>query len=107
MSQGTILERKDIPEMHRWDLSHLFNSNKAWDRLYSEVEKRLPMYENYRGRLGESAQVLKEAVTFSLKTGRDIERLYTYAHLKNDEDKSDQQYLAMYQRAIALSTMAS
>ncbi len=107
MIQNTIPERKDIPETDRWDLTPLFSSDEAWDTMYSEVEKGLPMYENYRGRLGESAQTLADAITFSLNTDRNIEKLYTYAHLKTDEDKSNQQYLAMYQRAIALYTRAS
>ncbi|MBN2419125.1 MAG: oligoendopeptidase F, partial [Deltaproteobacteria bacterium] len=78
-----------------------------WDSLYSEIEKSLPEYEKYRGRLGESAQTLAEAISFTLDTGRSIERLYVYAHLKSDEDKSNQQYLGMYQRAISLYTQAA
>ncbi|NLD37887.1 MAG: oligoendopeptidase F [Desulfatiglans sp.] len=107
MTQNAIPERKDIPEIYRWDLSPLFGSTEEWENLYTELEKELPGYEKYRGRLGESAQTLKEAVTFSLNTDRNIEKLYTYAHLKSDEDKSNQQYLAMYQRAITLYTHAS
>jgi oligoendopeptidase F len=107
MTQNAIPERKDIPEKHRWDLSPLFSSNEEWEGLYTEVEKELPAYENFRGRLGEAVKSLAGAIAFSLKTDRNIENLYTYAHLKSDEDKSNQQYLAMYQRAIALYTRAS
>ncbi len=107
MTQNVIPERKEIPEKDRWDLSPLFSSNEEWESLYAEVEKELPAYDNFRGKLGESSHSLAGAIEFSLKTDRNIERLYTYAHLKSDEDKSNQQYLAMYQRAIALYTRAS
>ena len=107
MARKTIPERKAIPEKHRWDLSPLFSSSEEWDQLYSEVEKKLPEYETYRGKLGESAQTLSGAIAFSLETGRNIEKLYVYAHLKSDEDKSNQQYLGMYQRAVALYTRAA
>ncbi len=107
MPQKTIPERKDIPENNRWDLSPMFTSDEEWDLLYSEIEKKLPEYEKYRGKLGESAETLAGAIAFTLETGRSIEKLYVYAHLRNDEDKSNQQYLGMYQRAITLYTQAA
>ncbi|MGD9158045.1 MAG: oligoendopeptidase F [Desulfobacteraceae bacterium] len=107
MAQKTIPERKNIPEIHRWDLSPMFSSDEEWNSLYSEIEKKLPVYETYRGRLGESGPVLAEALGFILETGRSIEKLYVYTHLRNDEDKSNQQYLGMYQRAITLYTQAA
>lgn len=107
MTQNAIPERNDIPERDRWDLSPLLGSTEDWEELYKEIENNIPGYEKFRGRLGESVQTLKEAVTFSLNTDRNIEKLYTYAHLKSDEDKSNQKFLAMYQRAIALYTRVS
>ena len=107
MTQKTIPERKDIPKEHRWDLSPMFSSDEEWDAMYSEVEKKLPFYETFRGKVGESAQTLAGAIGFSLETGRSIEKLYVYAHLKSDEDKSNQQYLGMYQRAVGLYTRAA
>lgn len=107
MIQKTIPERKDIPENHRWNLSQMFTSDEEWNLFYSEVEKKLPVYETYRGKIGESAETLAEAIKFTLETGRTIEKLYVYAHLKNDEDKSNQEHLGMYQRAIALYTQAA
>ena len=107
MIRKTIPERKDTPDNHRWDLSPMFASDDEWNSLYSEIEKKLPEYEKYRGKLGESAKTLSKAIDFTLETDRSIEKLYVYAHLKSDEDKSNQQYLGMYQRAITLYTKAA
>jgi len=107
MTQKKIPERKDIPENHRWNLTPMFSSEEEWDLLYSEIEKKLPLYETYHGKLGESAQTLAKAIGFSLETGRSIEKLYVYAHLKSDGDKSNQKYLGMYQKAITLYTQAA
>jgi oligoendopeptidase F len=107
MTAHTIPARKDIPQDHRWDLTPLFPDDDAWQALYKEMESELPGYETYRGRLGESPEMLQDAITFDLDLSRRIERLYTYAHLKNDEDKSNPAYLAMYQRAVSLYTRAS
>ncbi|MFC1494833.1 M3 family metallopeptidase [Thermodesulfobacteriota bacterium] len=107
MTKKSIPGRKDIPEKHRWDLTQLFNSDDEWENLYSEIENLLPGYNQFRGKLGESAQALAEAISFSLDSGRRIEKLYVYAHLKSDEDKSNQKYLGMYQKTITLYTRAS
>lgn len=102
-----IPERSSIPEGHKWDLAPLYPTDQAWESHYGEVEKELPRYGTYRGRLGESAAVLKEAVEFDLGVSRGLEKLYTFAHLRSDEDKSNQRYLGFHQRAMNLYTRAS
>ena len=107
MGERTIPRRSDIPREHQWDLTPLFADDAHWRSRYDQVAAELPGYDTYRGRLGESPEVLAEAIAFDLDLSRRIERLYTFAHLKNDEDKSNQTYLAMYQRAVSLYTRAS
>ena len=107
MTTRTIPERKDIPPDHQWDLAPLFSADDAWQSLFDQLESDLSGYEPFRGHLGESPETLAAAITFDLDLSRRLERLYTYAHLKNDEDKSNQTYLAMYQRAVSLYTRAS
>ena len=107
MTSKKIPERKEISDAHKWDLSPLFTSDEEWNSLYKEVEEMIPGYGKYKGKLGESAQCLADAIGFSLRTDRNIEKLYVYAHLRSDEDKSNQKYLGMHQRAIALYTRAA
>ncbi len=103
----SIPERKKIPEGHKWDLAPLYGSDQAWESHYAEIEKELPRYESFRGRLAESAALLKEAVEFDLVVSRNLEKLFTFAHLRSDEDKSNQHYLGFHQRAMNLYTRAS
>jgi oligoendopeptidase F len=107
MSAKMIVERKDVPDESKWDLTGLFETDEAWEQLFSEVDKALERYGDFRGHLKDSANVFKEAIEFHLGVTRKIERLYTYAHLKSDEDKSDQFYLGLHQRALNVHTRAS
>ena len=107
MSTKKIAERKDIPDAHKWDLTRLFESDKAWEQAFSEVEKELERYGGYRGRLKDSASLFKRAIEFHLGLTRKIERLYTYAHLRSDEDKSNQYYSGLHQRALNVYTRGS
>ncbi len=107
MSTKMIAERKDVPDENQWVLIPLFESDEAWESLFSEIEKKLERYDDYRGRLKESVRIIKEAIEFHLGLTRKLERLYTYAHLKSDEDKSNQYYLGLHQRALNVYTRAS
>lgn len=107
MSEKRIPERKNIPEEHRWNLTLLFESDSAWETMFLEVESEFESYNSFRGRLHESVNVFREAIEFHLDITRKIDRIYTYAHLKSDEDKSNQFYLGLHQGAISLFTRAT
>ncbi|HPF04984.1 MAG TPA: oligoendopeptidase F [Spirochaetota bacterium] len=107
MASAVIPERKDIKAEYKWDLSPMFKSEEEWEALYKEIENKIAEYEKFRGRLGKSLDAFKAAIEFDLAMSRSIENLYTYAHLKSDEDKTNQFCLAMYQRSVNLYTRLS
>jgi oligoendopeptidase F len=107
MTRQTIPERKDIPDDHKWDLKPLFREDEDWEKMVAEVESRIDLYAGYKGRLKDSLSVFKEAIDFHLSLTRKIERIYTYAQLKSDGDKSNQFYLGLHQRAVSLHNRAS
>ncbi len=107
MTRKMIPERKDIADENKWVLTPLFETDKMWEELFSKVEKELEKYNDYRGHLKDAVSVLKQALEFHLEISRRIEKLYTWAHLKSDEDKSDQFYLGLHQRALNLLTRSS
>jgi len=104
MTTKTVPERKAIPDNDTWDLTPLFAVDQNWEDLYGEAEKDLVGYDDFRGHLGESVDIFRDAIEFDLAISRKIERLYTYAHLKSDEDKANGTYLGMLQRAISVFT---
>jgi oligoendopeptidase F len=107
MPKRMIVERKDVAEEDKWILAPLFETDADWEQLFSNMDKEIERYAEYRGRLKEDLRLFREAIEFHLSVSRRIERLYTYAHLKSDEDKSNQFYSGLYQRALNLYTRAS
>ena len=107
MAVKTIPNRDEINNDDKWDLSPLFKNDDQWKNLFSEVEAQISEYNQYKNRLHESAQILKDAIELDLTISRKLEKLYTFAHLKSDEDKSNQHYLSFYQLAINLYTRIS
>lgn len=107
MSGKMIPPRNEIADEHKWNLTPLIESDRSWDALFAEAENQLTSYQKYKGRLKDSAAILKGAIDFHLGLTRRIEKLYTYAHLKSDEDRSNQFYLGLQQRALNLMTRSS
>ncbi|HNV46477.1 MAG TPA: oligoendopeptidase F [Spirochaetota bacterium] len=104
---GTLMSRAEQRPGDTWDLSPLFTGADEWEALFARVERDSARYAEFRGRLGESPATLAAALEFDLALSRDAERIYTFAHLKSDEDKTDQTALALYERASALFTRLS
>jgi oligoendopeptidase F len=92
-------EQKDM-----WDLSPLFNDDTAWENLFASIKNRISEYDAFRGTLGDSAARLRAALDIDMELSRALDRLYTYAHLKNDEDKTNSVYTALLDRATMLYT---
>jgi oligoendopeptidase F len=104
---STLKIRGDVQEQDKWDLAPLFKSNEEWETFYSEIEKEADTYSAFEGKLGSSATVFKKALEFDLEISRKCDRLFTYAHLRNDEDKTDTVHQSRYDRAISLHTSVS
>jgi oligoendopeptidase F len=69
-----------------WDLSEIYPNDVAWDEARKSALAAIPGLAKYKGRLGESAAVLAEALVLQSDLGRTAGRIYTYISLKGDED---------------------
>jgi oligoendopeptidase F len=87
-----------------WDLSEIYPSDAAWDEARKKALAAIPGVEKYKGRLGESAAVLAEALALQSDLGRSIGRIYTYVSLKADEDVRNAGYQEKQAQATDLYT---
>jgi oligoendopeptidase F len=69
-----------------WDLTELFPSDAAWEEARKATLAAIPGLARHKGRLGESADVLAEALVAQSDAGRQAARVFVYASLKADED---------------------
>jgi len=99
--------RSEIASNDQWDLTPLFESDQAWETHFTETSGKLDGYEAFKGRLIESPEQLANGLDFHMEISRALENLYTYAHLKNDEDKTNSGYTGMMDRAMGLFTLVS
>jgi oligoendopeptidase F len=90
-----------------WDLTALFPSDAAWDRAYGRLDKQIPRFETFRGKLGRSAKTLRACFDFQVAFEKQAECLGNYASLKSSEDLASSTYQGMLARYIHLATHAN
>lgn len=96
--------RAEVPLAHQWRLEDLYPSDEAWREAKDELADRLDAIAQYKGRLTDSASVLLEALELNSDISKAFGRLYSYAHMKSDQDTRNATYLAMQQEAQQLIT---
>lgn len=90
--------RSEVQSEDTWDLGSLFPSDEAWEASFQKFESRIPGFEEFRGRLGESAVQLANCFRFDLELDQLGERLGVYAFLKTTEDQTNSDYQRMLGR---------
>lgn len=99
--------RSELPEELTWDLTKIFPDDTAFDEKYAKVSEELQQAAAFKGTLANGAAEFLAALEFILAVYRDVEVLYVYAHLKNDQDTSNTTYQGIYARAGSLAAQAS
>lgn len=102
-----VLTRDEVAEEETWRLEDIFVSDEAWDKEYQKVEEMVNEAEQYKGTLGNGARQLFEALTYRDKLAERLRRLYTYAHLKTDQDTTNGFYQTMDGRIKSLVVKVS
>ncbi|GAB2479074.1 oligoendopeptidase F [Alkalibacterium psychrotolerans] len=95
----SLPNREEVSSHLTWDLSVIYNSNDEWEADYKEVENNVSTIKEFKGKLGESARVFREALESMLELSRKVSLIYVYAHLKNDQDTANSTYQAMNDRS--------
>ena len=83
---STLKERSEIADEFKWDLSGLFTSNEEWEKAFSNVESPIEALLALKGKLSDSAENLAECIRLEDTFDREISRIWTFSHLRNDED---------------------
>lgn len=102
-----ILERTQVEEKYKWDLSHIYENEDKWEKDFKWISDNIPGYKDYEGTLSKSPETLLEFLKFDNEIGIKLERLYLYAMLSKDSDMKVQKYQAMDDRIKSLYTKIS
>lgn len=85
-----------------WDLTTIFKNDEAFEEALKEVEGYLGKEEQFKGHLADNADTLYDALALEDEIGTKLEEVYVYAHLKQDQDTSNDKYKGFESRAHQL-----
>lgn len=102
-----IPKREEVPVELTWDLATIFETDEKWEAEFDALNKEIPKIKEFQGTLGDSAETLYNMFTFQDQISERLGKLYTYSHMKYDEDTTNAFYQAMNQKAESILTLAS
>lgn len=101
-------ERSEIADEHKWNVEALYKDLATWNKEFNDLagEKkegcRFPEIKKMKGSISEGAEKLVKLLEISFKIERSIMKLYTYAHLRHDEDVVNDKHKNAYDRISLL-----
>ena len=96
-----VITRQEQEEKNTWNLETIFESDAAFEEKYKELESRLGEEERFRGQI-DSLEALADALETERELSEEIGKIFVYAHLKHDQDTSDDTYSALESKARTL-----
>ncbi|MBE6875886.1 MAG: oligoendopeptidase F [Ruminococcus sp.] len=101
------MKRNEIEEQNKWDLSTIYKSVQDWEEAYQRAESSFRLFPELEKNMLKSADFLYQTVKQITETGEQVNRVYTYAHLKYSEDTSNPEAKKLMGQAQNLLTAFS
>ena len=95
-------QRNEIEEKYTWDLSTIFPTDEAFEAELAQVSEEVNKAAGLAGHLLDSADSLLTTTEIQLDLMRRIEKLYSYAHMKNDQDTRVAKYQEYQAKGMTL-----
>jgi oligoendopeptidase F len=102
MAINRLKTRNKIEDRYKWVLEDIYLSLDKWEHDFDSVKKDLDRFAGFSGKLPGEPSILPAVLQEYSLIMKKTEKLFVYAHLKRDEDNSDQASQALMDRARTL-----
>ncbi|WP_347318049.1 oligoendopeptidase F [Rossellomorea sp. RS05] len=108
MSNETAVKRlptrSEVKQELTWRLEDIFSSDEAWEKEFKEIQELSGKAGDFKGTLGNGADELYAAFAFQDEILERMGKVYTYSHMRYDQDTTNSHYQGMDDRAKSLYT---
>jgi oligoendopeptidase F len=101
--ENQIPQRENIENKYKWRLDDIYADTLAWQTDFDRLNSQMALLEQFKGRLGESDDLLYQCLALRDSLSSLLDRLYVYAHMKKDEDARLSEYQMLAERISTLS----
>src|SRR5579862_3108402 len=102
-----LLERDQIPDRFKWDLTNIFPDWNAWDAAYKDLDGKISAFAGLQGTLAGGSDALLAAQRLRDDIGQLSYRVWYFASLWYDQDQRDNQINARRQQVQILFAKAA
>ena len=100
------IKREEQLQSATWDLKKIYQTPEIWELNFQEIFKKADLgwkeLLEGKGKLEEGPKRIEKTLDSYFENSRELEKLYTYAHLKKDEDLANNFFKIMYDKIEAL-----
>lgn len=88
MAENILKSRDQIKKEDKWEIEKIYSSNDEWEKDFEKLKEDAPKIIEFKGKLNDPKLIL-DYLKETEKNSRLAEKLYVYAHLKSDEDTTN------------------
>jgi len=102
-------KRVEVPLEDRWNVEALYPDQNAWEKALTTFSSqphqglKWPDLQAFQGTFDQGVENVGNALRLMLKIDRDLSKLYTYAHLRHDEDIANPEFKKNYEQILSLA----
>lgn len=102
-----MVDREKVAEADQWNVKAIYPSLDDWKKEFTKEQgnpeaPRWPVLMQYKGQLEKGPGVVLPLIEAVLDLERKLTKLYTYAHLRHDEDVGNDGHKECYLRIVTL-----
>lgn len=102
-----IKERREVPKEAQWNLERIFKTDEEFQKEIKAVRKQIDEFAKLEGHTTENAKTFYRSITAGNEIERRLNKLYTYASMKSDEDVANTENQAKKEQVVNLYNYAS
>src|SRR5712671_6405120 len=107
LASTSPLERQDIEDRYKWNLTSIFADWNVWQTAYEELDRQIDEFARLQGTLSRSAPALRRALTLRDEIGQLEYKVWYFAALWYDQDQRDNQINGRRQQVQILFAKAA
>ena len=91
----TIKKRGEIDNKYKWNIEIMYPHEDLWEEDIDEILKLTDEFKEYYGKICSSSDNLFVALSKKDEIWQRLEKVFVYAHMKLDEDNTNNKYQGM------------
>ncbi|MFA6940387.1 MAG: oligoendopeptidase F [Clostridiaceae bacterium] len=98
-----VKTREEIEDKYKWKVGKIYQNDDLWEKDYEKLKAKAPSLLEYKGKLDDKKNLLK-FLELRENILRLNEKLFVYAHLRNDENTQNPKYQGVRNKISSLSS---